>query len=155
MSPDPAPTKPAKVPTAAAWLGALGALPFVALAIARYGVAGHASAFYHDALAAYGAVILSFLGGAQWGLAIGGAARASGDKLAGRLVVSVIPSLVGWAALLVEERAGLLLLAVAFAAMLWVDLRAARQGRAPAWYPRLRVPLTVVVIASLLLGASA
>jgi hypothetical protein len=36
--------------------------------------------------------------------------------------------------------------------MLVVDVRATRSGDAPPWYPKLRIPLTSMVVASLLLG---
>jgi hypothetical protein len=105
------------------------------------------------ALLAYGATILSFLGGIHWGLAISTAGGTGTDRLPTRLFLSVMPSLAGWVALLVAGKSGLLLLAIAIAAMLAVDLRATRLGDAPLWYPRLRIPLSGVVVASLLLGA--
>ena len=37
--------------------------------------------------------------------------------------------------------------------MLVVDIRATRLGHAPAWYPRLRIPLSCAVAVSLLAGA--
>jgi hypothetical protein len=48
-----------------------------------------------------------------------------------RLIVSVIPSLAGWSAVLAGGRAGSLVLAASIAAMLWVDFQAAmrRFGR--------------------------
>lgn len=103
-----------------------------------------------QALAAYGAVILSFLGGVHWGLAVGKTSRSG--SLVPHLVLSVVPSLVGWAALLLPSGSDFLLLACAFAAMFVIDLRTSQSGLAPAWYPKLRLPLTVVVIASLLFG---
>ena len=103
----------------------------------------------------YPALILSFLGGIHWGLAIVSRSNANDPALRTRLVVSVIPSLAAWVALLFPETTGLLMLAAAIAAMLWVDLRATRLGHAPQWYPKLRIPLTCVVVAALLLGASA
>ena len=51
------------VPSAAKWLGALGAIPFVSLAVADYFLEGPFQEQVSFALAAYGAVILSFLGG--------------------------------------------------------------------------------------------
>ena len=144
-----------KVPVAAAWLGGLGAVPFVALAGATVGLDGAARAVVGPALVAYGAAILSFLGGIHWGLAVEPAAALGGAALRTRLAGSVVPSLVGWAALLVPPTVGLPVLAAAFAAMLAVDLRAARIGAAPAWYPALRLPLSVTVVASLLLATFA
>jgi hypothetical protein len=61
--------------------------------------------------------------------------------------------LAGWCALLVAARPGLFILAAAISAMLWVDLRATRVGQAPPWYPKLRIPLTCAVVATLILGA--
>ena len=143
------------VPTSAAWLGGLGALPFIALAGAAPFLDSAPRLFVVRALVAYGAVILSFLGGVHWGLAIASQGDAAHQALRTRLIVSVIPSLAAWVALLFPERIGLLILAAAIAAMLWVDIRATRAGHAPQWYPKLRIPLTCVVVAALLFGASA
>lgn len=144
-----------RVPPAAGWLGGLGAVPFVALAAAVALLDGPPRGLAVQALAAYGAVILSFLGGIHWGLAIATpAAGETGSGLTARLAWSVVPSLAGWAALLVPPTIGLFGLAAAFAAMLGFDLLATRAGDTPAWYPRLRIPLTLAVVGSLLLAAS-
>ena len=143
---------PARVPPAAAWLGVTGALPFIILAtFAAADVAG-ARDFHLFALNAYAALILSFLGGVQWGLTI---AHGGADGMWGRLLLAVAPSLAGWCTLLTAPRAGPLLLAAAFVAVLAVDLRAHARGLVPRWYRRLRWPLTVTVVVSLLLAASA
>ena len=92
----------AKVPASAAWLGAAGAIPFVASSAATLFLAGENRLFAVHTLLTYGAVILSFLGGIHWGLAIAGPRR---ERLWIRLVVSVIPSLMGWAALLTPAQA--------------------------------------------------
>jgi len=141
-----------KVPLSAAWLGGLGALPFIGLAGAMPFLTGGPRNLAADALVAYGATILSFLGGIHWGLAIAPQSGAGRPRLTARLIVSVIPSLAAWAALLVADTSGLFILALAVAAMLWVDLRATRAGEAPPWYPNLRIPLTCIVVAALLLG---
>lgn len=148
-------TERAAVPVMAAWLGGMGALPFVALAVAVIGLDGVTRALAVQALLGYGAVILSFLGGIHWGLAIAPGGPPAAPELGTRLAWSVVPSLVGWAALLVTPVTGLFALAAAFAAMLGIDLRATRLGAAPAWYPRLRVPLTMTVVASVLAAAVA
>ena len=139
--------KPAKarlgdVPRPALVLGFAGLLPFLA------GAAGAWAVEYPDVLVivnlqmAYGAVILSFMGAVHWGLAL-----AQGD--AGnwrRLGLSVLPALVGWAALTVPNGLGLLLLALGFAGVFFADLRSVAAGRAPAWYKALRRPLTAIVL---------
>ena len=144
-----------KVPSAAAWLGGLGAVPFIGLAGALPFLVDAPRGFAAHALLAYGATILSFLGGIHWGMAIAPARGTHNPDVLTRLIVSVAPSLAGWTALLMPEKIGLYLLATAITAMLWVDLRATRAGQAPQWYPRLRIPLSCVVIASLLFGAVA
>jgi hypothetical protein len=148
-------TQDTKVPASAGWLGGLGAVPFIGLAGALSFLNGAPRLLVAHALVSYGAVILSFLGGIHWGLAIGSQSSADARRLPARLILSVAPSLVGWAALLVPEKAGLLVLAIAIVAMLCVDIQATRLGQAPPWYPKLRMRLSCVVAATLILGAIA
>jgi len=144
-----------KVPSGAGWLGGLGAAPFIGLSGATPFLSGSTRMLVAHALAAYGATILSFLGGVHWGLAIGSERGSDSGKLSARLTLSVVPPLAGWAALLVSGPTGLFILATAIATMLWVDLRATKLGQAPRWYPKLRIPLTLAVVAALLFGAIA
>jgi hypothetical protein len=138
------------VPAPAAFLGLAGVLPFAAAALGSSLLGGEPGAFARMALLGYGAVILSFLGGIHWGLAI-----AAGRPGLRELGVGVLPSLVGWAGLLVGGAAGLLLLALGFAGVLLVDFRLTRDGVAPPWFARLRSVLTGAVCACLLLAAVA
>jgi hypothetical protein len=147
------PTEAARVPPSAVWLGALGALPFVALSGSLPWLNEPLQSLATQALLGYGAVILSFLGGIHWGLAIATPIPADVLSLRARLILSVLPSLIAWPALLLGKVAGLWLLAVGIAAMLGVDLEMTRRGFAPAWYPRLRLPLSGVVCACLVSAA--
>jgi hypothetical protein len=52
-----------KVPSSATWLGGLGVVPFLGLAAALPFLAGEPKSIIAYALVAYGATILSFLGG--------------------------------------------------------------------------------------------
>jgi hypothetical protein len=140
------------VPASAVWLGGLGLVPFLGLTAALSLLSPELQPAVSHALIAYGATILSFLGGVHWGLGIARAASVDGSGLAGRLTLSIVPSLVAWAALLLPPFGGLLVLAAGIALMLPVDVLATRGGIAPAWYPRLRIPLSFAV-ASALLGA--
>ena len=149
---------PATAPAPAVWLGALGAIPFAALAVAISvgppGISGPAG----EMLRAYGAIILSFMGGVQWGLACRDRdGLSAGLSLTGmsaqRLALSVLPALFAWGALFLPASIGMALSAGAFGLVLFGDIRATRAGAAPAWYPRLRWPLTVVVMSALALGA--
>lgn len=138
----------AGVPQPALLLGYAGALPFigcVVMALAGVLMPPPVALLW---LIGYGACILSFMGGIHFGLAI--AAPQSPSFL--RLGTSVLPALIGWAALLISTDAGLILLAVAFAVLLAYDLAETKRGRVPPWYPKLRVPLTLIVVACLLLG---
>ncbi|MFK7888762.1 MAG: DUF3429 domain-containing protein [Gammaproteobacteria bacterium] len=140
-----------RVPANAAWLGGLGALPFIGLALLSI-FSNLNDALALLALSAYGAVILSFLGGIHWGLAIG---RAPDAPSTAALILSVVPSLIGWVALLLERELGLLVLAAAVAAMFFVDTNLTQRRMAPIWYPRLRLPLTLTVVTCLLGSALA
>ena len=135
------------VPTPAALLGLAGVLPFAVAALLSLqdGATGEWARF---ALLAYGAVILSFLGGIHWGLALAG----RGSPAALDLGIGVLPSLAGWAGLLAGGTTGLLVLLAGFLAVLAVDIGLSRDGRAPAWFARLRTVLTGAVSASLLLA---
>ncbi|MDP2212287.1 DUF3429 domain-containing protein [Phenylobacterium sp.] len=136
-----------KIPPAALLLGAAGVIPFAALAllIVLDGAGLLAPEQAKRVLRLYGAVILSFMGGAQWGLAT---ARADGPK-ARALAVSVLPALFAWAAFLVPAGPGLLALSAAFLALMLYDLWTVGRGEAPLWYGRLRVGLTLAVVGAL------
>ena len=68
-----------------------------------------------------------------------------------QLGIIVLPSLSGWVAILIENPAGLIVLIVAFSLMLFTDYII---SGAPVWYLRLRVVLSLPVIACLLIVLS-
>ncbi len=145
----------ADVPLGAAILGFLGAVPFVVLSVALWtdGLLPRLPFNPFLALTYYAAIILSFMGGVRWGLAM---AAPDGPAFA-QLLLSVTPALIAWAALVIMSMGltlpylatGLALLILSFLALLWSDLKASRTGLAPAWYPALRIPLTTLVTLSL------
>lgn len=137
------------VPTSAAWLGMAGAVPFVVLALVGF-MDGAAGILARLMLLGYAVAILSFMGGVHWGLAM-----ARGEAKMARLGPSVAPALVAWAGFLVGGRPGLWILAAAFAGLLAYDLSEVRRGAAPGWYPRLRWPLTAIVVISLVVASIA
>lgn len=142
----------ASIPVPARWFGLTGAIPFVGLSIGGAFLSGAHQSLTYFTLVAYGAVILSFLGGVHWGRAIKAFDQgAVADKfLWVSLGISVVPSLIGWLTLLVPLAIGLPVLAASFAAMLLIDLQTVKSGQFPSWYGNLRVILSVIVIASLL-----
>ncbi|WP_198377391.1 DUF3429 domain-containing protein [Neoroseomonas rubea] len=126
------------VPRAALWLGMSGLLPTLAMLAAMLAWPEAREIAARGGIA-YGAVIASFVGGAWWGLA---ASRAAPEDLRRRLVISVVPSLVAWPAVLAPPVAGLGLLALLFAVLLPTDRRFLAEGLAPAWWLGLRRPLS-------------
>lgn len=93
----------------------------------------------------YGTVILSFMSGVLWGFAT----KATGREAALGYGLSVIPAL--WAFFMVNGDPGnaAVNLAAGFAGLLLLDASFARQGLAPAWWMRLRLLLTGIVLACL------
>lgn len=135
-------------------LGAAGLAPaLIAVVATLWGPVEWRSAAAH-AMAAYAAVILSFLGGAWWGLGSSGEASMR-PPLAAVLMVSVLPSLAAWGALLVELVAGLTLLGLLFLVVLPGDAWLTRTRMAPGWWTRLRVPLSLGMSALSLVTAAA
>ena len=97
----------------------------------------------------YGCSILSFLGAPHWGFALGGAPAASPRANAARLVWGVTPSLVAWPCASTPAPLSLDVLTAGLLTAMAVDFGAWRRGLVPRCYLSLRVPLTVVAVASL------
>lgn len=153
MSP-PSDRSPHTPPAVALGLGWAGLLPFVVLA-ALGGVADEGTARRAVvAVVAYGAVIVSFIGGAHWGFA--SVRLAGGSRSAtGLLALSVVPSLVAWIAVLVPPPWSEAVLAIAVIALLALDRWAVAQALAPAWWLRLRLPLSAVAAVALMVASAA
>ncbi|MFZ4606922.1 MAG: DUF3429 domain-containing protein [Caulobacter sp.] len=126
--------------------GRLRLIPFLAPGLAGWIWPASAPAA-GAALAVYAALILSFLGGGRWGMAV------AAPQVDGRIVsLAMLPSLAGFALLMLPAEArGWQLAGLAAAHILqgvW-DLRATT---VPAWYAGLRGQLTLVAVAGLALG---
>ncbi|HEV7268952.1 MAG TPA: DUF3429 domain-containing protein [Falsiroseomonas sp.] len=135
------------LPTPARLLGSAGLIPFLGLTVGVW--AGWPGAA--PALAGYGATILAFLGAVHWGLALRApASERHADRA--RFGLGVIPALLGWVALLLPLRLGLLLLALAILATAAVESLAARAGLLPESYLRLRWLLSLGAAASMIAG---
>jgi hypothetical protein len=89
-------------------------------------------------LCVYGAVILSFVGGARWGLAL----TYEDQKKARRdYVISIIPALLGWSCLMLEPMLALRALCILTIFLALLDYGLICRGDAPVWYGRLRLML--------------
>lgn len=143
-----------KIPRAPLALGLAGLVPFWILTLALVtGVSfGYEPASIAFALAAYGAVILSFTGGIRWGIAI----TAEEQEPARReYVISVIPSLLGWAALLLPAHWQLGTLAALVIAVGLFDYGMVCREVAPEWFGRLRLILAGGAGVALIIAAIA
>ena len=130
-------------------LGHAGLVPFVLLSLWLYGIpADHPWHTITTALlVAYSAVTLSFLGGIRWGIAM--QTREDGARA---LAPSLVPALVGWLAPFVLQPYCFAILAVAYAAQGAWDSLSTGNGTLPEWYGRMRMRLTVVAVATLVLA---
>jgi Protein of unknown function (DUF3429) len=125
-----------------------GALPFIfATGSLALGKPLHPTVAI-DTLLTYGAVILSFLGGIQWGLAVRlvDEAPTSANRL---FVLSVLPSLAAWATLLLlNDPKWQMLAQLGILIAVWaVDGLLALQGVIPGWFFKLRTIITSIVAA--------
>ena len=143
------------IPTPAFFLGWAGVIPFAVLT-ALILTQGHVSWGFNtdaamQALLAYGMIILSFMGGVQWGLEM---TRTNGTAATG-FAASVLPALAAFAASFASTFAALLILIGGFVALLAYDMSRLRAGIGPAWYGSLRLQLSSAVVLCLTAAALA
>lgn len=134
---------------AARCLGFGGLIPFVGLAAALWLAPSASRPLAATALLGYGATICSFLGAIHWGLSM----RDAPAPRVSSLLWGVIPSLLGWVAMLLGPAPGLLLIAATLCACFAVDRVAYPRERLAAWLP-MRFQLTLVAGLSCLAGAA-
>lgn len=141
------------LPRSVAWLGYGGLLPFLVLAPASL-LDDHHGAFWGDALVAYGAIILSFVGALHWGLAMSLPDLSDGQRSAW-FAWSVVPALLAWPALLLAPPFAMPLLVLGFLAHCLQDRRLAGQAKLADWYLPLRLRLTNVAVLCLVVAGLA
>ena len=142
------------LPLVAILLGVAGLIPFIAGSLGALTLEGDGARMALLGLAAYGACILSFLGGVHWGFGLDPDGPVQGARVQrARFVGGVAPSLIGWVGLLVVfvglPKTGLLVLVAGFAATTIGEARGARAGLVPRGYMGLRWGLSVVVVVCL------
>ena len=128
-----------------AWqLSLAGAIPFASLALAMFYLGKENGLFsvLFDAFKIWSAIILSFIAGIRWGLAI------SQEPLAKKLlIVSVLPAIVAWLAQFLNDPQAVLVLLVAYCAHGAWDSFAANAKQLPQWFGKLRIRMTFLVAA--------
>ena len=130
-------------------LGYAGLAPFVIGALTVWLVSHDLTPFAMLGLAAYAAVIASFLGGIYWGLAM----REGQASPLFPFVWGVVPSLVAAVAVIMPPWAGLVVLGFLLIACYLVDRKQYRLFHMNGWLT-LRFRLTVVASLCCFLGAS-
>lgn len=136
------------IPQSVLGYGLLGLIPFLAPPLLGLWVPAHAGFLSLIALG-YGALILSFLGGARWGLEVAGP-----NPGFSTISLSMLPTIAGLALLLapgLSRPVQLTVMAVLLALHLAWDVRSTRL---PGWYPRLRLLLTAGGVAGLIAMAA-
>ena len=131
-------------------LGFGGLLPFAFFGIGVWMAQPAWQAFALEALALYGAVILSFLGAIHWGIYLADRQHRVGPLSAP--VWAVVPSILAWLAVLQPLPEALITLAVLFLGVLWVDRLSLQRRALPRGYLGLRLILTAGAMLALASG---
>lgn len=140
------------LPRPARLLGWSGLLPAAAALAAVLLAPPPVPEFAFRAGALYAGLILSFLGGAWWGLAT----RAGPERAWPLYLVAVVPSLAALALLLGMTPVRLVVLGLLVMATLPVDRALVGLGLAPAGWMQLRVPLSLALgLMTVALGVAA
>ena len=129
-------------------LGYAGLLPFIGGALLVWLVRADVHAYVALALSSYAALILSFLGGMHWGLAM----RQVAPSVAA-LVWGVVPALVAWPAAMMPPDAGLVVHGLMSIACYLVDRRLYPPQGVAGWLT-LRFRLSAVAALACFLGAA-
>ena len=133
-------------------LGYAGLIPLVGLALLVWLVTPDLQAWVALALAAYAALIASFLGGIHWGIGWSRLAQAPDSK--NHFVWGVVPSLLAWPGLVMPPYAGLAWLGGVLIVCYLVDRRLYTQAGLGGWL-KLRFRLSAVAALSCFIGAGA
>ena len=140
-------------PLSAQLLGYGGLVPFAGTGVLAW-IAWPAE-MAHTALQAqlvYAAIVLSFIGGIRWGIAMtkrGHFKRRAPDGLGAEFALAALPAAIGWLILFAPAEVALVVFGLFFAAQTLSDRRAVKAEDAPDWYGPLRLQLTVFVELSL------
>ena len=127
-----------------------GAVPFAGLTLTLFiGETAQVRVPTIAALVTYSAVVLSFLGGIEWGLALREEVGTERTR-AMALGLSTVPSLAAWAVLWLPSTHWQLGTALGIFIVTWAaDQWLSSQGLLPTWFVDLRSAITAVVAAIL------
>jgi hypothetical protein len=141
----------ASAPPLALGLGLGGLIPFIGLTALTVFWPQTWYAYWLTTELQYGAVILSFVGALHWGIAVELGRHA--QPVVARYIWSVLPALIAWVSLQFPLWSALQLQAAALILCYIVDRRILAEPQAPSWLLSLRLLLTVVAAACLLISS--
>lgn len=149
--PHTAPVDDRHIPPMALWLGLAGLIPFIGLT-ALYVLQletriGLTQGYARDVLVSYGAIILAFLGGIRWGVAL---KHGDSSHAVRMFIFSVVVPLAAWVALFLPKPHDITWLIAIFLIVGVADIALVTKGHAPRWFGTLRTILTVGVIGCLI-----
>jgi hypothetical protein len=136
-----------KAQTMALLLGYLGLVPFVGPALLIWFLDEQTSLLLSTVQIAYAALIISFMGGVQWGYAI----RQGDEARFWQFLISVLPTLVLFAVFVFGLAVEPLYIAILFSLLLFVQARVDHITMPEKWFVTLRWVLTLTAIISLVI----
>ncbi len=143
-----------RLPPVAVALGIAGLLPFIGCGLGAIAMPSPDAERFLAALLAYGAVVLAFLGAVHWGFVL---ESPEPDAMASltrqdrpRLILGVVPALIGWVALLMplvlSAEAGIAVLIAGHVATVAMEAQLRRRALVPPGYMWLRWGLSVALV---------
>jgi len=147
---------PHRLPFLAVVLGIAGIIPFLLCGLEATSANAQNGMIASHLLVAYGAIILSFLGGVHWGFTLAAPEDSAEQQ---RLVGGVLPAICGWLILGMGLLTGMPALAIAaliacFIAGTAAEWHGYQAGMVPGGYIALRVAITFAVVAILTVVAA-
>ena len=132
-------------------LGYLGLIPFIVSSVLVWIPEYHHIAT--QSLTTYAAVIVTFIGGVHWGIAMQTLNAIDNDhhSVSTQFIFSIIPSLVAWIAVVMNQSYSLLIIAICFV-LFWYIEKVFFNKTLKNWYRSLRTNLTFVATICIVIG---
>lgn len=135
-----------------ALLGYLGLIPFAVSGLLVW--VPEYQLYAVQSITIYAAVIVTFIGGVHWGLAMQ-ASKTSNDRddqlIRNQLIFSVAPSLIAWLAVVVAQSYSLIIIALCFVTFWYIE-KTIFSKALENWYTKLRNHLTLVATLFIVIG---
>lgn len=119
-----------------------GLIPFIAALFGFFLLDDPIRSFSLKAFITYAAVIIGFVGAVHWGFLLKAGDIANKKSL---LSLSVLPGLIGWSALLVNQQLALIIFALLYPLVFIYEKLTTLKNILPDWYMPMRVKLTCCV----------